>query len=489
MKRAKRNKKNLVKQASGMYNSSRPFKRLQTYVAYTQYNQDHDINATEADVSLIRSRSRDLYANTPAIRNAIAEIADFSVGDACLFKSTSPDKEYKKQVEDFINKNWMVVNKWHQTLRLAIKAVLRDGDTLLVLTKSASGTYPMVQLIPAHKISNGSNGYENTVLDGPYKGYKICKGVITNANGQAIAYNLVNPNQPDTQISVVNCMLVAEMDNINQERGEPALKDAISYWEDINTVNSFELQGIKTAASKALIINAPTNQVDALANYDDQNPLVSTTDTANENGKVVQVKSSELRGGEVIVFDNSQGGGEMKQIDTTRPTQNVQEFVNNLVRHSMLCLRWPMEFSVNLDMGGATAKTTIQKIQRRIAEIQQMIILPIFNRVMPYVIAVAAKNGFIPQHNDWLMFEMSYPKSFSYEQLKDTKSDLEMYNKGILTATQICAAEGYDYAENLREKADELALAQQLAKERGINVNDLLLLTPNGNSAPAPATP
>lgn len=493
MKTATKKKKAAVKppvaNASQMYNSSKNYRPLRSYVAFSQYNQDHNQNVNEYDLALIRSRARDLYGNTPAIRNAIAEIADFSVGDAWLLKSTSPDKEYKTAVETFVNKNWIPLTEWHKTLRLAIKSVLRDGDFLFTLTKSRDGSYPKIQLIPAHKISNGSNGYADTIKDGPYAGYTICKGVILNDLGEPVAYNLVNPNQPDTQISVINCKLIAEMDNIDQVRGESALKDCVTIWEDINTVVSFELQGIKTAASKALIINAPSAQVDGLANYDDDNPLVSTVPTETETGKTVNVKSSELRGGEVIVFDNSQGGGEMKQVDTNRPTQNVQAFIEERTRHAMLCLRWPIEFSVNLDMSGATAKTTIQKIQRRIAEVQQMILLPVWRRVMPYVIAVAAKNGYIPRHKDWLMIEPTYPKSFSYEQLKDTKSDLEMYNKGILTATQICAAEGYDYRDNLTEKADELEFRNKLAAERGINPNDLVLLTPNGNSSPAPTQP
>ena len=480
-KKHKGNSRNnhLKPKATGMYDASRPYKRLQTYFAYNQYNQDHGKNVSEFDLSLIRSRSRDLFSNTPAIRNAIAEIADFAVADAWLLKSTATDKVYAKQVEEWVNKNWIPLSNWHQVLRLAVKSVLRDGDFLFVLTKSATGTYPTIQLIPAHKISNGVNG--ETVEDGLYKGYRIEKGVIFADDGKPIAYNLVNPNKPDERIFVGNCQLIAECDTIGQVRGEPALKDCINIWQDINTVNSFELQGIKTAASKALIINAPSAVVSSLSEENEDNPLVSVTQELAPNGQTVPVRQSELRGGEVIIFDNSQGVGEMKQVDTTRPTQNVQQFIDNLVRHSMLCLRWPMEFSVNLDMGGATAKTTIQKIQRRISEVQQMIILPIWRRVIPYVIAVAAKNGHIPRHAEWLSIEPTYPKSFSYEQLKDTKSDLEMYNKGILTGAQICEAEGYDYYSNLTAKADELAFAQKLANERGINVSDLLMLTPNGN--------
>ena len=86
------NKTTTKPKASGMYNSSRPYRRLQTYVAYQSYNDDHNSNVNESDLALIRSRARDLYSNTPAIRNAIAEIADFAVSDAWLLKSTAKTK-------------------------------------------------------------------------------------------------------------------------------------------------------------------------------------------------------------------------------------------------------------------------------------------------------------------------------------------------------------------------------------------------------------
>jgi capsid protein len=484
-KKVKQADKQKIK-ANGLYDSSRSYNRkLRTYVAYTQYNEDHDTNVTEWDLNLIRSRARDLFANTPAIRNAIAEIASYSVGDAWMLKSKTSDKQYNKQVENYINLNMIPLMNLHQALRILVKSVLRDGDVLMVLTASADGSYPTFQFIPAHKIAG--NGL---VESGPYKGYEIVKGTIIDNFGKPIAYKIVNRNKPDQIVSVFNCQLASENDDFTQLRGESALKNCINTWEDINTVLAFELQGIKTASSKALIINAPSNQVDSLAEEDLENPLVSSVPETNSLGNSVGVKQSELRGGEVIVFDNSQGGGEMKQVDTNRPTQNVQDFLTNLVRHAMLSLRWPMEFSVNLDMGGATAKTIGHKIDNRISEVQQTIILPIWNRMMKYAIAKAAKSGYIPYHEEWYKFEPTYPRSYSYDQFRDTKSNLELYKLGILTATQLAAAEGYDYQDTLEGKYNELKAAHALTDGQNVGFAELIQLTPNLNSAVIPeATP
>lgn len=468
-----------------MYDSAKPYKPLTAYTIFQQYDRDHIENVSESDLSLIRSRSRSLYANTPAIKNAISEQADYAVGDAWLLKSLSTDAEYVKSVEDYINNRWIPLSNLHEQLRLIVKSVLRDGDILLVLSKSSDGTWPVVQFIPAHKIRNGNTKF-GVVDGGIYDGYTIENGCILNENGVPIAYNLVNADMPDTQISILNCKLVMEGDYIDQIRGEPALKDCINLWVDINTVNNFELQGIKTASSKALIINAPANQVAGLSGEDDDSPLISVTETTTASGGTTEVKSQTLRGGEVIVFDNSQGNGEMKQVDTNRPSQNVQSYLENLVRHAMLSLRWPMEFSVNLDMGGATAKTIFEKVRKRVEEIQQMIVLPVWKRIMVYVISVAAKNGYIKSHKDWLMFEPTYPRLPGYDQLKDTRSNIELYKLGILTATQLASAEGYDYQANIDEKISELLYVNEQSKLNNVNPNQVVQSTPNGNAPDQP---
>lgn len=483
MKKLKKSKekKSIQPKASGMYDSSIPYRRkLRTYVANNVYDKDHNINVSAADLSFIRSRARDLFANTPAIRNAVAEIADFAVSDAWEFKALSKDKEYNTRAEEFVNGNWNILNNIHQILRLIVKSVLRDGDVLVVLTESKDGTYPLIQMIPSHRIGNGS--FSEKVEGGVFSGYKIIKGVIVDDNGNPIGYNIINGDK-SIQISTQNAFLVFETDEIEALRGESHLKNCINTWEDINTVINFELQGIKTAASKALIINAPAQTVASLSDDTDDNPLMSVSTETNSNGVEVEVRQSELRGGEVLIFDNSQGGGEMKQVDTNRPTQNVQDFITNLVRHAMLSLRWPMEFSVNLDMGGATAKTIARKIDKRISEIQQVIIFPAWRRIMQYVVAKAAKNGYIPKNIEWYKFEPTYPKSYSYEQFKDTKSDLELYKLGILTASQICSQEGYNFELTLAKKAEELQKAHDLTDGMKVSFAELVQLTPNLNAA------
>lgn len=486
MSRAKKTiktKKPARKQASQMLDASRSSRKPYTYIAYNQYNQDHDTNVNEWDLALVRSRSRDLFNNTPAVRSAISEMAWMSVSDGWLLKSNSTDLQYKKEVQDFINKSWIPITGFRKLLIAIVKTYLRDGDCLVYLTTYPNGKYPKIKVVPAHKIQNGR--HNGVVIDGPYTGLTISKGVIINEIGEPVAYNIVNPNGKDIQISIRNSQLVLENDDVDQFRGIPALRDSVLYWEDIRAIQSFETQGIKSAASKALIINAPQQQAEALAT-DVNNPLVNEVPILSPDGTTKEIKEKELRGGEVIIFDNSKGNGEIKQIDTTRPTQNVQEFLKEMVRLAMVGLRWPMEFSTHLDMGGATAKTVFPKVQERINEIQQMVILPIWNRIMLYVIAKATKEGYLSKSDDWMKIEPTYPGEFAYEQLKDVKSDIELLKLGIISPQYVAEKYGFIDYEGLEGKYRWLLKAKELSKStEPIKSSDLVQLWPNQQPASA----
>lgn len=462
--------------ASQLLDASRMVRKPHSYIVWNNFNNDHDFNVNEWDLALLRSRARDLFYNTGPVRSAISEMAYMAVGDGWLLKSNSGDLSYKKTVEDFI-KNWVTITEFHKTLLTLIKMYLRDGDCLVYLTTYKGGKYPKIKVIPAHKISNGR--HPGVVADGPYKGLTISKGVIFNKEGEPVAYNVVNPGLEDVQISTVSCQLILENEESDQFRGISALRDSVIYWEDIRDIQSFETQGIKTSASKALIINAPTKTAIQLSE-DTDNPFVNHVTVNDENGQPKQVKQTELRGGEVVIFDNSEGNGEMKQVDTNRPTQNVQEFVKELIRLAMCGLRWPMEFATHLDMGGATAKTLFPKVQERINEIQQIIVLPLWRRVMTYVIAKATKEGYLPLNNDWLKFEPTYPGEFCYEQLKDVKSDIELMKWGVISPQYVAEKYGFVNYEGLVGKYEWLKKAKELTgSDMDISPKDLVQLWPN----------
>ena len=146
-----------------------------------------------------------------------------------------------------------------------------------------------------------------------------------------------------------------------------------------------------------------------------------------------------------------------------------------------------MELAFDLNSRGATTKLVVAMAQRRIEVLQAQVIYPIWKRIITYAVAKAVKAGALPQPpSDWYMLEPTYPRSFTLDNFRDVKADIDLYSKSWVTGTQVAESYGWDYKKNLRQKAEELAYAEELAQEFGLDRAELITLTIQGN---APASP
>ena len=138
---------------------------------------------------------------------------------------------------------------------------------------------------------------------------------------------------------------------------------------------------------------------------------------------------------------------------------------------------------------GATTKLVVAKAQRRIEDLQNHVIYPIWKRIINYAVAKAIKSGILPKSDTWWMWEPTLPRQFVLDNYKDVKGDLDMYSKCLTTGTKLAASYGYDYFTNIEQKAKELAYADEIAKKYNINRGDLILVTQQGNATEMPNRP
>lgn len=479
-------------QASTMYDASLPSNQPRTRTVYIQdyYNTDYKNNVTDGDWNVMLSRARELYANVGSVRNAVCEITDMAVGDGWYAKYTGPDKDWGITATAWLS-NWMNVadvrgQPWdfHRDLKLACISTLRDGDALCILTTDTSGKFPRIQWTPAHRI--GSWGKQ--VMDqGMFNGYDVCNGIIYNDLGSVIGYNIMGNDRQgkeDTQVSVYDSQLVFDPEYIDQSRGLTALASGIHDWMEYKTIKNFELTGIKHASNFAVQYYVPAEQVDDVAGeYADSPYRTTTTPTGSR-----ELSIETLQGGETNVW-RADSGAKLEVLNSNRPSSNTAQFLlDHCLRNSFLSLRWPVEMCFDLNSRGATTKLVVAKAQRRIEDLQAHVIYPIWKRIINYAIAKAIKSGYLPKNDTWWMFEPTFPRSFVLDNYKDIKTDIEMYNRGWTTGTQIAASYGFNLENNLNVKADELKLRDEIAKKKGVNPNELCMLTIQGNVIEDPTT-
>ncbi len=488
---------NPIKKQSSVYQGSLP---AQTWnapriIQSQNHNQDFNKNVSTYEWNTILSRAREIYANLGGVKNAICEIGDLATGDAWGGKYTGEDEEWGKIASEYLN-NWFEIcdvrgqpYSFNRMLRLATISVERDGDCLCVLSTTPDGTGARLQWIPAHSIGSRQNGL---IKEGAYKGNNSFNGIIFNKAGIPVAYNIRGEKEDgsqDSRISVRDAHLLFDPEYVEQGRGLSSLAAAVVDWDMYKQIRYFEMMGIKAASNFAYKLTLPPEEIEdetGSGNYPSW-PGGPAQVTGSRNAWV-----EELQGGEVPVF-STENQGKIEVLESNRPSNNTQAFLlDHVLRHAFLSLRWPLELSYDLNSRGATTKLAAVKAQRRIEGTQARVLYPLWKRVAGYAISKAINSGYIPMpkdQKDWKRFEPDYPRSFTLDQYKDTKSDIESYNRGWITGTQVAASCGYDLHANLVQKDKEISDAKAIAAKSGNDWKDILSLNTQVQVAEVQAAP
>ena len=480
--------------ASGLYEASSPYRhRERTVYQAPIYSVDYSENVNSTDFSKILSQARDLYSNTPSIKNSIHEIADLAVGDAWYAKYKGTNQRYGEQAELFLER-WFEIpdllnsnSGFQSILKQTVIDTLRDGDNIIVLTSTAKNEYPKIQVIPSHRI--GSRDEDGKITKGQYKGFYQTNGVIHDINGVVIAFHILGSDpDKDRDVSARDALINFEREYSDQTRGVSALAAAIPIWQDLRDIQRWELLGIKHASNFAVQMYVPPEEIDDVAGNDSE--FMSVDEVSTPSGATKNINIETLQGGEVHVW-RPDSGAKLEVLDTKggRPGPNTSEYLqNHCIRQACLALRWPIELTYDMNSRGATTKLVISKAQRRIEDMQSRIIYPMWKRVITYVLAKAIKSGYIEGADDWYNFQPTYPRTLVFDSARETAADIELYKLGITTGTQLAAATGYSYKDNIEEKAKELAWANEVAAKYNINAGQLIQNTPNGNTVADPNT-
>lgn len=496
MRKRKVNKKSPKPQAASLYDGATRHRQPgRTIYINDQFATAYKFNVNDSDWKTILSKARDLYSNLACVGGAINELSDLAVGDAWKPVYTGQNKVWGEQATQFLNR-WMEICDTRGepfSLQIALKnaatAIMRDGDVLCLLTATADGKFPQIQWISAEQI--GSRNNASTVKGGQFDGYEIANGVITNRLGQTVGYNILGESEDgsdDVQVMTLDAQLVCDPVWIGQNRGLSALASAIQPFSDYKEIVQAEIKSVKAASNFALQFYIPEEQQANFAGEDGDNPYATpVANVSGSNSKSLTVETMQL-GGESLIF-KPDSGAKVEVLESDRPSQNTSKFLTDLVlRNCFQSLRIPSEFAFQLDSGGSTTRLVTGKVQRRVEQIQAHILRPVWLRIVRYAISKAMKYGYLPKNADIIdawSWQPTYPREITVDNGRDTKADLDLYSKGIYNGSILAAQYGYDYPTVLEQKAQEMALANELGKKYNVDPNLLVMATPNGN---VPAT-
>ena len=434
------------------------------------------------------SHARRIYLNFGPIKNAINQRSMYSVGRAFVPQFKGSDSEFGTAATDWLTGNFYAIGDTRggmHDLKTNLfgwsSAIDTDGEIFILLTETKTG-FPQYQGIPSHRIGN-----PNGLQDGPQRGGTLQDGIIYYPSGEAKEYAFLDKlGKLSEWLPASNVIHLYDPEWQYQGRGLTALTHCINDCRDIIQSTEWERLAMMQMSSISLIEYNESGGPDP---DDPYNALVGNE--AGDKGMTVET----LDGGTVRYF-KSNSGGKIETLVNNRPGNPFLDFHDRLLKSAYAGLNWPYAFYNGHGVGGGTAQRTEIAMAQRSIEDRQDLLFYAAKRIVSYAVAKAQKRGDLPQSADWWRWEFSYPPKLTIDDGRVMKELESSYKLGFKSASDITAAMGKEYKDVIREKAEEAATRQLIAKEVGdkygieIEPRELLMLTPNEMAKPdAPDAP
>ena len=463
---------------------SRPYVPLQM-VDFPQLVTDYDRNR-------IISASRKLYHNLGPARAPILQRAEYAIGDAWLPKFQGQDAKWGEEAKDWLVDEWFKncdIRGRHYGFATALQndslMIDRDGDTGILLTREADG-YPKLQRILAHRIGNRGYGKFGgiNIQSGPYAGYQIKSGVITDRRGAPVAYRVLGDAEDGSEDRDYSCgqlMVLRNSDASDQGRGLPVLTHAINDLLDLMHTQGFEKQAAMIASAIGLLewndSGTPEDYAQMVhrATIPEQ-PNVATQDILTKN----------LFGGMVRYF-RSNSGGKLESLKTDRPGGTWESFMDRLIRNACAGVPWPYELAWKAEgLTGTTNRLVLSQAMKSVGK-RQLLLLPCAVTQVSFAIACAIEIGILLESPDWNKWSFTMPPRMTVDYGRDKHQDREDYKAGLTNLGDILEEQGLDIDQHYYNRAMEAAkrklAAAEVSELMGVEITplDMQLLTPNAN--------
>lgn len=462
--------------AHTLYDSSPSTRRRSTYIP--DVAQDIETLVSSYDRNRLLSIGRALYSTMGVVTGALNSIATYAIGDAMRPFFTGKDQAFGAELLSFLDLWFANCNvqgapyDFVTCLWLASVSIDRDGDVAIILTSSEDGEWPLIQLIPSHRIGNRT--HEPVVGSGPYKGLPIRQGVITSRSGRPVALNILGDDPADDkQVSLRDSMLVYEPSWVDQSRGIPGMASTVRDFLDSRTVTGYELDALKALSSVAVIEHNETGSADPDLDPGTQH-FADSGDAVNPPQTGITVE--ELDGGTIRYFRSNSGAG-LSTLSHDRPNANAQEFLSGTVlRAAFSGLGWPIELAWNPSgLTGPAVRLTIGKAARKI-ENRQRRLYAVWQRCVTYAIAKAIKSKRLPRHKEWLAVDATFPRSLTIDAGRESAATLSEMKSGVTNLAEVVGKDGRDWRQVIDARVAEQVYIREACAKAGIDpssVSDL----------------
>ena len=394
----------------------------------------------------LMTAGRFLFANVPVLRGALLEMALYSFPLEPVY--CGKDKDWGRLASEWLY-GWRQIQNTKGAnfnsqvgSRLRLFARKTDGDIGTVLVNWGPEGYPKKQFIRAHRI--GNRDLVTGILDkGPYKGCRICNGVVLDKHNGHLAYNVLGSSRDEDQFIPAHSMQLSfNPDFSDQVRGYSELTAGVQSFRDIKRLRDYEMRSQQIQATFAVVESTE----------DSDSPPGSDNATRTATGLNILNLEKGL-----IKYVAAKSGGGLELLRPDRPGPGCQEFENRIISGAFYGIGWDPNFALAIkEPGGVWARTIIKKIQHAIKENQRLEALDQL-REDTFALSRAIDLGILPEPKDGDIFSWNYygPARFSADAGNEERARLEKLKVGAITLETIAAEDGGWWLENREQKETE----------------------------------
>jgi hypothetical protein len=475
---------------------------------------------TSLGIAKLRDISEYLFWKYPVVQGALLEQVDLSVS-SFVPQFVGEDQKWGDKATEFLSDNddMFDVRGWpydrESYLRNLILYTRIAGAQWTLLTESKGG-FPMVQVIPAHRIGglmeNGTvaagDPFQPPVITGedgkptrysgaanPWANYRIVAGAIVNEEGTSVAYRLYDdPAVTFRDYSAQELFPAFFPMTPDQVVGIPAMAVCAWDFQDIGETRDFEKLAQKAAARITLIETNEGGEAPPGAD------LIAPGASGSSSPSTSSMYAERMEGG-LYQYLKANTGSSISTLVANRPTENQQSYEDRLLRGCFYAIEWSSDFTLNPGTaGGAKQRVIVEKINRTCKK-NQALAAKVMRRIDGYRISKAVKLGILPPNKDWWRWEYQGPAEVTADRKYESEIDLEENHRGWLTDTNALGKRGLSRRPVVKRKLEETLEKWQAASEiakatvcpstgKNITIQEAYdsLYKPNPN-APAPAKP
>lgn len=456
-------KKEVVKQPRRRQYQAAKLERLTASWSTTQQSINKDL---QQGGKVLRTRARDLSVNNDYARKYMQMVVSNVVGSNGIglqVKSKTPKGKLNTKANRQVEQGW---KEWSnarncafdtrlsfvEMQRLFIETAARDGEVLVRIIRDDSKFGLKLQFLDSNRLNEELN---KELADGAC----IKMGIEFDYTGKPIAYHI---NQYlDDQIynhgvteripaeNMIHCFMGERPEQI---RGATWMASAMSRMQMLGAYEEAELVAARIGACKMGFYTSEAGD-SYIGEEDHEGNLISQAEAG--------------------IFEQLPAGTSFTAFDPTHPTSAFKDFNKAILRGISSGLGVAYN-SLSSDLEGVSyssirSGTIEERDQWRVKQSWMInhFMMPIYERWLSMQLLTNSIGLGMTQYESLLDVRWQ-AKSWNWvDPLKDIKASVEGINAGIKTRSEVISEQGGD----IEDVFDQLAYEQELAKEKGLNLN------------------